>query len=73
MKNTFRKQENMNSLLKEFNIKNSFNNNKKINRVDTFKSQKIFSLSLLAWETLLRPYQTFKCMKNALKSVQWQL
>lgn len=72
MKNTFNKQENMSFLLKEYNIKDSFNNNKKINKTDTFRLPITFSLSLLDWVILLKPYQTFKCIKSALKFVLWQ-
>lgn len=71
-KNTFNKQENMNFLLKEYNTKDNFNNNKKTSKTDMFRLPIIFNLSLLDWVTLSKLYPTFKFMKIALKFVLWQ-
>ena len=73
MKNTLKKLVNINFHLKEYNIKESSNNKKKINKIDTYKLQIIFNLSLLDWVILLKSFQTFKCTKNVSEFVQWQL
>jgi L-lactate permease len=73
MKNIFNKQESMNFHQKEYNIKNNFKRNNKINKIDTFKLYKIFNPFLLVLVISLKQFLTFKLIKKAIEYAQWQL